>query len=555
MTTKPKVRKYRVERLAPLSAGYGPDGASSPYGGSSQGQSGQGVSAAVSAEPASTTEAAAAPDFGKTVTENEGLTSRQLRTARRVAARHGLSVRSDIDAVNQLRARGIDPFHAVSVLDFNPKPAQGEAASPSAVGPVGRTGAIGGSADLRVNLPQTVPEDQPNLPSTERAPPPETRVNDIGRIQRDIARRRRRNFIALMAKLAIFVGLPTFAAGWYFYVAATPMYATNSEFVIQQADSLGGGGLGGLFQGTSMATQQDSMTVQSYLTSRAAFARLDEEQGFRAHFTDPAIDPVQRLAPESSNEAAFKVYARHVRIGYDPSEGIVRMEVIAADPETSQRFSEALIGYAEEQVDQLTLRLREDRMAGARQSYEEAETRRMAALTEWLRIQQQVQQIDPVGETHARTQQISSLETQRQQLLLELDTRLSVERPNEAQVNSLRMQIANIEGLIADLRTEMTQESEAGASLAASNKELRLAEENYTFQTVIVQQALQQMEIARIEANRQVRYLSLGVEPIAPDESTYPRAFENTVVAFLIFSGIFLLISLTAAVLREQVTS
>jgi capsular polysaccharide transport system permease protein len=555
MTTKPKVRKYRVERLAPLSAGYGTDSASSPYRGSSQGQSGHGVSAAVSAEPASTTEAAAAPVFGKTVTENEGLTSRQLRTARRVAARHGLNVSSDIDAVNQLRARGIDPFHAVSLLDFNPKPAQGEAASPSAVGPVGRTGAAGGSADLRVNLPQTIPEDQPNLPSTERAPPRETRVNDIGRIQRDIARRRRRNFLALMAKLAVFVGLPTFAAGWYFYVAATPMYATNSEFVIQQADSLGGGGLGGLFQGTSMATQQDSMTVQSYLTSRAAFARLDEEEGFRAHFTDPAIDPIQRLAPESSNEAAFKVYARHVRIGYDPSEGIVRMEVIAADPETSQRFSEALIGYAEEQVDQLTQRLREDRMAGARQSYEEAETRRTAALTEWLRIQQQVQQIDPVGETNARTQQISSLESQRQQLLLELDTRLSVERPNEAQVNSLQMQIANIENLIADLRTEMTQESEAGASLAASNKELRLGEENYAFQTVIVQQALQQMEIARIEANRQVRYLSLGVEPIAPDEATYPRAFENTVVAFLIFSGIYLLISLTAAVLREQVTS
>jgi capsular polysaccharide transport system permease protein len=63
------------------------------------------------------------------------------------------------------------------------------------------------------------------------------------------------------------------------------------------------------------------------------------------------------------------------------------------------------------------------------------------------------------------------------------------------------------------------------------------------------------MELSRIEANRQVRYLSLGVEPIAPDEATYPRAFENTLVALLIFSGIYLMIALTAAVLREQVTS
>jgi capsular polysaccharide transport system permease protein len=166
-----------------------------------------------------------------------------------------------------------------------------------------------------------------------------------------------------------------------------------------------------------------------------------------------------------------------------------------------------------------------------------------------------VQQIDPMGETQARTMQISALETERQQLVLELQSRLGVERPNEAQVNSLQMQISNIEDLIANLRNEMTRDDAAGASLAASNNELRLAEENYTFQTVIVQQALQQMEMSRIEANRQVRYLSLGVEPIAPDEATYPRAFENTLVALLIFSGIYLMIALTAAVLREQVTS
>jgi capsular polysaccharide transport system permease protein len=82
-----------------------------------------------------------------------------------------------------------------------------------------------------------------------------------------------------------------------------------------------------------------------------------------------------------------------------------------------------------------------------------------------------------------------------------------------------------------------------------------LAEENYTFQTMLAQQALTQMETARIEANRQVRYLSMGVEPVAPDEATYPKAFENSILAFLIFAGIYLMISITASVLREQVTN
>ena len=95
----------------------------------------------------------------------------------------------------------------------------------------------------------------------------------------------------------------------------------------------------------------------------------------------------------------------------------------------------------------------------------------------------------------------------------------------------------------------------ANGSIASRNTEVRIAEENYNFQLVIVQQSLAQMEAAQIEASRQVRYLSLGVEPIAPDEATYPRAFENTLLAFLIFSGVYLMISLTSSILREQVTA
>ena len=58
--------------------------------------------------------------------------------------------------------------------------------------------------------------------------------------------------------------------------------------------------------------------------------------------------------------------------------------VIAPDPALSQDWSERLIAYAEEQVDHLTQRLREDQMAGALGSYEAAEARRAEALADWL---------------------------------------------------------------------------------------------------------------------------------------------------------------------------
>lgn len=103
-----------------------------------------------------------------------------------------------------------------------------------------------------------------------------------------------------------------------------------------------------------MATQQGSIPVQSYLLSCDLLARLDDDLGFRAHFEGDNIDELQRLTPDSSNEDTYKLYQRMVRMGYEPTEGVIKTEVIAADPATGEAFANALIGYAEEQVDQLT---------------------------------------------------------------------------------------------------------------------------------------------------------------------------------------------------------
>ncbi|MDO7608002.1 MAG: capsule biosynthesis protein [Loktanella sp.] len=540
MTTKPKAKKFRIRRDAPLgqSPQEKPQAAALPPPPAAR--SGQ-VESAKSASAETALDAI----------RREGLTGRQLRMARRVAQKQGIAATSDFDAVLQLRQVGVDPFQRNTILELVAPDGKTDAAqaAPQAGAPTKELG--------RIQLPQTVPQDGANLPSTERANPAADRSRDIFKIQRDIAKRRRRKLALLLTRLSFFVFIPTIIVGYYFMFMATPMFATNSEFVIQQADSTGSsaGGLGGMFQGTGMATQQDSITVQSYLASRAALVRLDEDHGFRAHFSAPEIDSVQRLTPDATNEALFELYQKRVKISYDPTEGILRMEVIAATPEASQEFSESLIEYAEEQVDQLTRRLREDQMAGALASYQSAETRRSEALAEWLKIQESTDIIDPAATTGAIISQVSALESQRQQLQLSLAGKLSVSRPNQAQVDGLRAQITNLDTLINDLRSQMTSTSDGGNSIASDNTRLRLAEENYNFQTVLVQQALAQMEATQIEANRQVRYLSMGVEPVAPDEATYPRAFENTMLAFLIFSGIYLMISLTSSILREQVTA
>jgi capsular polysaccharide transport system permease protein len=464
------------------------------------------------------------------------MTGRQLRIARRLAHRHGLSPSSDAEAVQMLRARGIDPLERKNLLALV-APEQVEMRGPS--------------------LPQTVPDPRNRLPDRPAAPAKETRPDpllEVAAIQRDIVRRRRHRLSMLLVRLAIFVLLPTIAVGWYFFNVATPMYATKSEFVIQQADRQPTTGLGGMLGGAGLGGHQDSITVQSYLQSRESMIRLEEDIGFKAHYSQPWIDPIQRLDPDATMEEAYKYYLHHVKIGFDPTEGIVKMEVIAADPEVSAAYSRALITYAEEQVDNLSLRLREDQMKGATDSYREAEAKMEAAQARVLELQEQLGILDPKSETASVMGQISEFETQLAEKQLQLQQLLDNPTPNAARVAGAQGDIARLEQLIAGLRAPLTGEADGGASLARVTAELRMAEVDLETRTLVMQEALKQLEAARIEANRQVRYLSTGVNPIPPDEPTYPRALENTALAFLVFSGIYLMMSLTASILREQVS-
>lgn len=477
----------------------------------------------------------------------EGLTGRQLRLARRLAQKHGLPATSDFDAVRLLRAQGIDPFRTNSVLELvSSAEAEGEF---GAGGSRALTTTPGGQG---IQLPQT--SSPAALPSPE-ARAEQSHLSDLHRIQRDIARRRRRKSALLMARLFVFVFLPTLLAGIYYYTIATPLYATKTDFVIQQAEPAAAAGMSSLLRGTQFATSQDSIAVQAYLQSQDAMARLDKDMGFRAHFSDEAIDPIQRLDPNASNAAAYKLYKRNVKIAYDPTEGIVKLEVIAADPAKSVDFAKALLGYAEEQVDQMTQRLREDQMKGARESFADADAKLQEATRRLVDLQEKFKILSSETEAALITTQIGALESQLTQDTLSLTQMQSNASPNAARMEPLKRRIIALQDQITALRSKLTDRSTNGKSLAEVQSELLVAQADAQTRQLLVSQSMQAMETARIEANRQTRYLSVAVSPVQPDEASYPRAFENTLVVMLIFAGIYLMISMTVAILREQISS
>ena len=565
MTTKPKARKFRIKRAAPAAAPQGtetPKATSAtssdvpPAAGAAQDNVSEPVNSArataaspASAPPRSTP--SPAPRSGEVASADEvsgeqdidairreGLTGRQLRMARRVAQKHGLAPTSDFDAVRLLRDQGIDPFQRSNMLEL--------------VVPQDQKSTGTALSKNRIQLPQTVPAGGRNVPSTD-VNPMERRMREISDIQRDITKRRRRKMALLAVRLAFFVGLPTLMGGYYFYKIATPMYATDSQFLIIQNEGTGGlGPLGGLLP-TQFANSADSIATQSYLQSKDAMLRLDRDVGFMQHFSDPEIDPIQRMHPDASNEEAYKFYKDNVKIGYDPTEGMIRMEVIAADPAVATDFSQHLLDYAEERVNALSQQKREDGMRDAREAYEQTVAKRREAQEALIKLQVE-NGVDPQAVIASIRGQITNYETLLLEKELELAALLDNPRPNRAKVDGAQGDVRRLGAQLDRLNQRMNSATEGTNSLAQQAVSLQLAQADLAAADAALQASLTQMEQARTEASRQVRYLTVAVRPVASQSATYPRKFENTILTFLIFAGIYLMLSLTSSILKEQVT-
>jgi capsular polysaccharide transport system permease protein len=402
-------------------------------------------------------------------------------------------------------------------------------------------------------LPQAIP-----LAQAAPAAPPETpaeREARIAAIQRDLVRRRRRRTGLLALRLLLFVLLPTLVVGWYYFRIATDMFEVRAEFVIQKAEGASTApALGGILSGLAMADARDSMAVQGFLSSPAAFERLDAEHGFVAHFQNPAIDELQRLAPDASRADAHDLYRRHVIVGFDQTEGIIRMSVIAADGASAERFAKALIAYAEEMVDSLSARAREENMRGAEQSFADRQADVEAAAGRVLELQRTYATFSAEGELQVDLSVIQAQTLELEKLKRDLNEMQAAGNRNQAQIDVLRRRIDFTQQSIDERRAALTANGRNGQSLAEISSALQMARSDLAAKEQMRVVALGTLEQARIEAARQVRYLSVNVPPTIPDRPTYPRRYENTAVAFFIFLGLYVMISLTLSILREQVS-
>lgn len=393
------------------------------------------------------------------------------------------------------------------------------------------------------------------------APYEAARVAREGRmreIRGELRRRRRRRLAGILLRFLLFVMLPTAAVGWYYFQKATDMYVSRSALIFKSGT--GGAGFASLLSFGGLGNLTDSVSVQEYILSKDILRRLDREHGYFAHFQDERIDPAHRLAPDANIDSGHKYYVGgllrpgKVAVGFDAAEGLIRLEVIAATPEAARRFSEAIIAYSEEKVNELNERRQNDGVRFAEGKVAEARAELLAAQRRVAEAQERVNVYSVEAEAGALQTRIAALEAEIDGVLGRIEKLKTVARnPDDSRYAPLRLDLEVKTGQLSELRARLTGGSaSAGPSMAALSSELEIARVEQATANLMYSSALSSLETAVATATSQSLYLETVVRPGLPAEATRPKRLTNTALVFLVLFAGYLLAVLTISTIREQ---
>ncbi|MBT9386518.1 hypothetical protein KM176_21845 [Pseudooceanicola sp. CBS1P-1] len=370
------------------------------------------------------------------------------------------------------------------------------------------------------------------------------------------AQARRRRWVLLSALPCVV--LPVLLAVWYFAFVAADRYAVEMKFSIRSPSGYAAADMLGMMTGMASAgaTLLDSYMVEDYIDSGAALRALDRRMDLRTIYASPHADPLARIDPSAS----FEDFRRHFRwfrtVYLDTGSQVLTVEVQAFTPEEALAVAQGLLDLVSNLVNDISERARLDTMRAAEAEVARVEAALRQHRAELAQFRQTRQDIDPTASAGAQQGLLSQLEGQLARLRSERDTLLQFVRPDAPPIKIRDGQIAAVEQQLEAQKARLGsgEDDSAGDTYTDSVSAYEALSVDLEFLQRSYVSALAALEAARIEADRQQRYLATFVAPELPQEPLYPqRGLSILLVAVVALLG-WALTVMAVYILREHAT-
>lgn len=336
--------------------------------------------------------------------------------------------------------------------------------------------------------------------------------------------------------LALFVGLPTALAAIYYGLIASPIYVSQSSFVIKSpgqksAPTLS---LANLVQASGLSSgQEQTKEVLQYIRSRNALQDLQARTDVRAKYTDRGADFLSRFPPpfrDSSFESLYRYYGSMVSANVDTESGLAVLETRAFTPRDAYDVNARLLDLSELLVNRLNERAEGRGIREAERRVEQAQIRLSNARVALSTFRNQQDIIDPTKQAIGVLEISNKLVSEQAALQAQLDLMLRV-APRNPSIPALRNRIAAVSREVAAQNARAVGTPTGIASKMGTYEKLSVEQE---FATQMLTAANAALEQARTESQKQQFYLERVVQPNTPDKATLPRGLKHILVVFAV---------------------
>lgn len=334
--------------------------------------------------------------------------------------------------------------------------------------------------------------------------------------------------------LALFVGLPTLLAAVYYGLIASPVYVSQSSFVVKTPGQKAASSvsLANIVQASGLsAGQEQTKEILQYIRSRNALKDLQGQTDIRAKYSERGADPFSRFpAPyrDDSFENLYRYYGSMVGANLDPESGLAVLEARAFTPEDALDINARLLNSSEVLVNRLNQRAESRAVAEAQRRVLQAQERIRNARVTLSAFRNQEDLIDPTRQAASVLEVSTGLEAEHAALQAQLDLMLRV-APRNPSIPALRNRIAAVGREIGAQTGRAVGTPGAIASKLATYEKLNVEQE---FATQMLTAASTALEQARTEAQKQQFYLERVVEPNKPDDALLPHRLKQILVIF-----------------------
>lgn len=352
-----------------------------------------------------------------------------------------------------------------------------------------------------------------------------------------------------------FVALPTLAAIVYYGLVATPIYVSDSSFIVRMAAPPATSSFGSFLETAGIArAQDDTFSVQEFLASRDALHQLVQALPIHSMFTHPDIDALARFPQfwESDTfEGLFRYFGSRVEVAYNSTTGITSLRTTAFTPQDSYDLNQALLGFGGDFLTRMNDRARADAVRFAEQEVRASEQRLLDAQTAITEFRNRELVIDPDRASTTMLDLIANLAAEQADMRARR-AELLASAPDSSALPFVSSRIEALEGQIEAERAKVVGTDASMAPRIAAYERLTIARE---FADKALVSASSALDSARADARRQQLYLERIVEPGLPDEADQPQRLKAIAVIFLVTGGLYLIGRLLITAIRDYAHS